>query len=137
MRRIRLAPTSVKEQTKHCEDQDVKTSENSSNGVNYREDCFHLSHSLPFLTPDSDDYETNLQMIRTSLAESIFRPFAEKRQPRTALLIKGARVQGDKRVASGVDAMRERDAGIVAPYKDPSVIAAKFDSLLREPFQAL
>ena len=92
---------------------------------------------MPFLAPESKDYEKNLKILGPSLSETIFRPFAEKRQPRTSLLVKGARAQGDRRVAAGAEACKQREEAIVASYQDPSVIADKFDGLLREPFQTL
>ncbi|KAF7560974.1 hypothetical protein G7046_g3182 [Stylonectria norvegica] len=114
------------------------TSPHLGQGANQAlEDCFHLAHAMPFLSPDSPDYEKNLALLGPGLSEAIFRPFAEKRQPRTSLLVKGARAQGDKRVASGAEGCRLRDEAIVASYKDPTIVAEKFDSLLREPFQTL
>lgn len=92
---------------------------------------------MPFLSPESKDYEKNLEILGSGLSETIFRPFAEKRQPRTSLLVKGARIQGDRRVTTGAKACTERDEAIIASYKDRSVIVNKFDGLLREPFQTL
>ena len=92
---------------------------------------------MPVLDPRSAEYEKNLKTLGPALAETIFRPFAEKRQPRTSLLVKGARAQGDRRVAAGVEACKERDSAIIARYKDPSDFANKFDRLLVEPFQTL
>lgn len=92
---------------------------------------------MPFLSPESKDYEKNLKILGPGLSETIFRPFAEKRQPRTSLLVKGARIQGDRRVTAGDEACKQRDDAIIASYQDRSVIADKFDGLLREPFQTL
>uniref|UniRef100_A0A0B7K6L6 FAD-binding domain-containing protein n=1 Tax=Bionectria ochroleuca TaxID=29856 RepID=A0A0B7K6L6_BIOOC len=114
------------------------TSPHLGQGANQAlEDCFHLSHSMPFLEPGSEQYDEKLQVVGSSLWKNIFRPFAEKRQPRTSLLVRGARAQGDRRVASGTGACRQRDSGIRAAYKDSTVLSAKFDDLLREPFQTL
>ncbi|PCG90981.1 Monooxygenase, FAD-binding [Penicillium occitanis (nom. inval.)] len=114
------------------------TSPHLGQGANQAmEDCFHLSHSMPFLVPGSAQYEENLQILGKNLSQEIFRPFAEKRQPRTSLLVKGARTQGDKRVASGVEACRQRDSDIATAYTDPAAMLARFDSLLPEPFQTL
>ncbi|CAM1508103.1 Fc.00g049510.m01.CDS01 [Cosmosporella sp. VM-42] len=114
------------------------TSPHLGQGANQAlEDCFNLSHAMPFLDPSSEDYEKNLKIFGSELSEKIFRPFAEKRQPRTSLLVKGARAQGDRRVANGAEACKERNAAIIAGYKDPSIVADKFDGLLREPFQTL
>lgn len=92
---------------------------------------------MPFLDPQSPDYEHNLKVLGPELAQKVFRPFAEKRQPRTALLVSGARTQGDRRVVSGENACKERDAAITASYNDPTTIESKFVGLLREPFQTL
>lgn len=93
---------------------------------------------MPFLVPGSGgQYDENLQILGKNLSQEIFRPFAEKRQPRTSLLVKGARTQGDKRVASGAEACRQRDSDIATAYTDPAAILARFDFLLREPFQTL
>ncbi|CAI6013759.1 unnamed protein product [Clonostachys chloroleuca] len=114
------------------------TSPHLGQGANQAlEDCFHLSHSMPFLEPGSEQYDEKLQVMGSSLWKNIFRPFAGKRQPRTSLLVRGARSQGDRRVVSGTEACRQRDSGIRAAYKDSTVLSAKFDDLLREPFQTL
>src|SRR6201999_4388806 len=54
-----------------------------------REDCFHLSHALPYFVPGSEEYQTSLDKVGTGLTD-VFRAFAEKRQPRTSALVKGA-----------------------------------------------
>ncbi|KAB5554330.1 monooxygenase FAD-binding protein [Coniochaeta sp. 2T2.1] len=114
------------------------TSPHPGQGANQAlEDCFHLSHSMPFLDPNRPDYPEDLAKLGASLSETIFSPYAEMRQPRTALLVRGARAQGASRVGAGFDACEARNAAIRSNYKDPSVIAAKFDGLLREPFQSL
>jgi len=101
------------------------------------EDCFHLSHSMPLLDPDSPDYADSLAKLGATLAETIFRPYAEMRQPRTAVLVKGARAQGATRVAAGLEACEKRNVAIRGGYEDASVIAAKFDGLLQEPFLSM
>ena len=66
----------------------------------------------------------------------IFQTFAEKRQPRTSALVKGARTQGHLRVVTaGPDSCKERNQKVAAAWKDIEAVAAKYDSLCREPFQ--
>lgn len=102
-----------------------------------REDCFNLSHAMPFLDPAAENYDESLKLFGPGLAESIFKPFAEKRQPRTSALVKGARAQGDSRVTAGQEAGQVRDEALVAAFKDPSILDTKFSQLLVEPFQDL
>lgn len=93
---------------------------------------------LPNLCSDNqheDDINKSLDIIGSSLAESVFRPFAEKRQPRTSVLVKGARAVGEMRVAVGSEKGRERDEAVAKSYEaDAAAIVAKFENLLREPF---
>jgi salicylate hydroxylase len=94
---------------------------------------------LPDLSPGSqheDDINKSLEdVLRNNLAESVFRPFAEKRQPRTSTLVKGARALGEMRVAVGSDKGRERDEAVSRSYEgDAAAIVAKFENLLRQPF---
>jgi salicylate hydroxylase len=92
----------------------------------YREDCYHLSALLP--SADSAP-------VRAEQLDSIFRAFAEKRQPRTKELVRGARAQGERRVVTGgEDACEQRDRAIMASWKDERAIEEKYDSLFREPF---
>lgn len=100
-----------------------------------REDCYHLSSALPDLSPDSEDYKKKLEALGSTLSESIFHPFAEKRQPRTSVLVKGARALGEKRVAVGPEKGRERDESIVQAYAgDAAAVVEKFEGLLSQPF---
>ena len=104
-----------------------------------REDCYHLSTMLPNLAPNSqheDGIDKSLNILRSSsLSESVFRPFAEKRQPRTSMLVKGARAQGEVRVAVGRKKGRERDEMIAKSYEgDAAAVVAKFENLLKQPF---
>jgi salicylate hydroxylase len=65
----------------------------------------------------------------------IFAAFAEKRQPRTAALVKGARAQGERRVVvGGPAACKERDELIRQQWIDEAALEARFDALLKEPF---
>ena len=103
----------------------------------YREDCYHLSTALPNLSTDTqdEDYKRNLEELGSSLSEDIFRPFAEKRQPRTSILVKGARALGEKRVAVGPEKGRERDEAVAQSYQGAAeAVVAKFEGLLSQPF---
>ena len=65
----------------------------------------------------------------------VFHAFAEKRQPRTLALVKGARFQGERRVVAGGTAKyRERDDAIAKEWQDENAVEAKYDRLFREPF---
>ena len=99
------------------------------------EDCFHLSHSLPYLVPGSDDYQESLQKLGPNLVD-IFHAYAETRQPRTSTMVKGARAQGQTRVVTtGPEDCVKRDEKVATGWKDVGTIAAKYDALCREPFQ--
>lgn len=72
----------------------------------------------------------------TETLNTVFRAFAEKRQPRTAALVKGARVAGERRVVdAGPAACEERDEILRQQWKDETVTEARYDELLREPFR--
>ena len=65
----------------------------------------------------------------------IFSTFANLRQPRTAALVKGARLQGESRVIDGgLEACLERDARLRTVWEDERAVEAKYDILFREPF---
>ncbi|PTB67628.1 FAD/NAD(P)-binding domain-containing protein [Trichoderma citrinoviride] len=116
------------------------TSPHLGQGANQAmEDCYHLSTMLPNLAPNSqheDGIDKSLNILRSSsLSESVFRPFAEKRQPRTSMLVKGARAQGEVRVAVGREKGRERDEMIAKSYEgNAAAVVAKFENLLKQPF---
>lgn len=100
-----------------------------------REDCFHLSHALPYLDSQSPSYQNDIQKLETTLVE-IFRAYAEKRQPRTSALVKGARAQGKQRViTTGPEDCKRRDQQLAKACSDEAALAAAYDALLREPFQ--
>jgi salicylate hydroxylase len=66
---------------------------------------------------------------------SIFKTFANLRQPKTAALVKGARLQGEDRVVDGGrEACEERDERLRQKWKDEVAVEEKYDSLLMEPF---
>jgi len=101
-----------------------------------REDVFTLSHALPYLDPTSPDYSASLSTLSTSSLASIFQAYAEKRQPRTAALVKGARAQGQQRVVTtGPEDCQARDEGVRAAWADKDAVRAKYESLLSGPFQ--
>ncbi|KAK0705635.1 hypothetical protein B0H67DRAFT_497403 [Lasiosphaeris hirsuta] len=112
------------------------TSPHLGQGANQAlEDCYHLSSALPAIDAQPDDYERVLESLQgESLSRNIFCPFAEKRQPRTSALVKGARVQGELRVSRDPQRCRERDALIRDMFKDAAAVETQYDSLLREPF---
>lgn len=102
-----------------------------------REDCFHLSHSLPSLIPDTESYQHALTVLGPNLSDTIFKPYAERRQPRTSYLVKGARAVGEQRTAIGAEACRLRDEMVLKRFSDEALLASRMDELLREPFQDL
>jgi salicylate hydroxylase len=86
------------------------------------------------VSADGSDAQENLHELGRLLPD-IFQAFAEKRQPRTEALVKGARTQGQMRVVTGgPEACRERDRKITAAWKDLKAVAAKYDGLCKEPF---
>lgn len=97
--------------------------------VVHREDCYHLSTLLPVV--DS----TASSAISTKELTKVFQAFAEKRQPRTAALVRGARANGERRVVTGgAVACRERDEAVKEGWLDEKAVEAKYDYLFREPF---
>lgn len=97
-----------------------------------REDCYHLSSALPNLS-SREDFERNIAAL--GAISDIFRPFAESRQPRTSVLVKGARALGEKRVAVGAERGKERDEAVAQSYRGgAAAIVEKFEGLLSQPF---
>lgn len=74
--------------------------------------------------------------LGSGLSDAIFKPYAEKRQPRTSLLVRGARAVGEQRTAAGKEACGKRDEMIVEKFAHEDLLASKMDELLREPFQS-
>ncbi|KID99048.1 Monooxygenase, FAD-binding protein, partial [Metarhizium majus ARSEF 297] len=99
------------------------------------EDCFHLNQALPDLTSADTRFEKAVAALGPSLSDAIFKPYAEKRQPRTSHLVRGARAVGEQRTASGEEACALRDELITEKFADEAVLASRMDELLREPFQ--
>ncbi|OQV09852.1 FAD binding domain-containing protein [Cladophialophora immunda] len=112
------------------------TSPHLGQGANQAlEDCYHLSHALPELVPDEDDNQRVLDELNENLP-AIFEAYAEKRQPLTSALVKGARTQGQMRVVTaGPQACKERNKKVAAAWRDTAAVAAKYEALCREPFQ--
>ncbi|KJK94154.1 hypothetical protein H633G_01947 [Metarhizium anisopliae BRIP 53284] len=100
-----------------------------------REDCFHLSQALPDLASVDTRFEKAVAALGSSLSDAIFKPYAEKRQPRTSHLVRGARAVGEQRTASGEEACALRDELITEKFADEALLASRMDELLREPFQ--
>lgn len=93
-----------------------------------REDCYHLCRLLPGFNG-----EQSLDSITLS---QIFTELSNLRQPRTAELVKGARIQGEDRVVDGgTPASEERDERFRRKWEDEEVVEKIFDFLLQEPFQ--
>jgi salicylate hydroxylase len=101
------------------------TSPHLGQGANQAlEDCWWLSELLPNVCDGVDADEL----------KRAFKEFAEKRQPRTAALVKGARMQGEMRVAGGGEEGRTRDERLRDGWRDLDAVKAKWDGLLRGPF---
>ncbi|KFG81403.1 putative salicylate hydroxylase [Metarhizium anisopliae] len=80
-------------------------------------------------------FEKAVAALGPSLSDAIFKPYAEKRQPRTSHLVRGARAVGEQRTASGEEACALRDELITEKFADEALLASRMDELLREPFQ--
>lgn len=73
--------------------------------------------------------------IEPKSLQTIFRAYAESRQPRTSALVRGARAQVEKRVTSGAESCKRRDEAIREGWKDPVATKARYDRLfLGHPF---
>lgn len=101
------------------------TSPHLGQGANQAlEDCWWLSELLPDVCDEVDAVEL----------KEAFKEFAEKRQPRTAALVKGARMQGEMRVAGSGEEGKTRDERLRDGWRDLDAVKAKWDGLLRGPF---
>jgi hypothetical protein len=143
MQRIRPVHTLGRAQIRHCKFLSMLFISQRSFWLSLilflyaREDCFHLSHSLPSLIPDAESYRHALTVLGPNLSDTIFKPYAERRQPRTSYLVKGARAVGEQRTAIGAEACRLRDEMVLKRFLDEALLASRMDELLREPFQDL
>ncbi|EFY85462.1 hypothetical protein J3459_006008 [Metarhizium acridum] len=114
------------------------TSPHLGQGANQAlEDCFHLSQALPDLASGDAHFEEAVAVLGPSLSDAIFKPYAEKRQPRTSDLVRGARAVGEQRIASGEEACMLRDESVMKKFADKGWLASRMDELLREPFQRM
>lgn len=101
------------------------TSPHYGQGANQSlEDCWHLSQLLP--DADGD--------LSTGSLDEAFLKYAEKRQPRTAMMVKGARAQGQMRVTFGKEACQKRNEMVKQMWADKEGIKARFSQLFKEPF---
>ncbi|KAJ9634040.1 hypothetical protein H2204_006588 [Knufia peltigerae] len=89
------------------------------------EDCWHLAQLLP----DADS------QCDISELKDAFQKYAEKRQPRTAELVKAARQGGKIRVVHGEEACRKRDGMVKRMYADEEAMAVRVHNLYKEPFE--
>ena len=88
------------------------------------EDCWHLSQMLP----DAEE-ELGIEQLRET-----FQRYAEKRQPRTAALVKGARAQGEVRVTVGEEECKQRNEKVKMYWANTAAIVARLHNLYCEPF---
>jgi salicylate hydroxylase len=88
---------------------------------------------LAQLLPDFDNASSG--PMSTQALMGAFAVFANKRQPRTAALVKGARVEGGRRVVvGGSAACKERDDLVRRQWIDGAALDSRFDPTLKEPF---
>lgn len=107
------------------------TSPHLAQGANQAlEDCYHLAKMLPDCEVQGEKFEE----LETGNLKRVFLEFAEKRQPRTAALVRGARAQGERRVVDGEEACKARDEALRRGWEDLKGVEEKWDGLLKEPF---
>ncbi|KAF8858840.1 monooxygenase FAD-binding protein [Acephala macrosclerotiorum] len=105
------------------------TSPHLGQGANQAlEDCYHLAKLLPDFVGDT------AILLDAENLKIVFLEFAEKRQPRTAAMVKGARAQGERRVVDGEEACKARDEALRSGWKDVKGVEDKWEGLLKEPF---
>ncbi|TGO70033.1 hypothetical protein BOTNAR_0004g00180 [Botryotinia narcissicola] len=103
------------------------TSPHLGQGANQAmEDCYHLQR----LIPDAGSE------ISTEALKEIFAEFAGIRQPKTALLVAGARAQGERRVVTP-ETMEERNEYMRQMWKNPEIFYKTYAEILKEPFDAM
>ena len=101
------------------------TSPHYGQGANQSlEDCWHLSQLLPDAGGD----------LSTESLTTAFRMYAQKRQPRTAALVKAARAQGQMRVMRGKEACQQRNAKVKQMWADEAAVRERMHALCKEPF---
>ncbi|KAK7692970.1 hypothetical protein QCA50_004611 [Cerrena zonata] len=85
---------------------------------------------IAYLTNLLEKYNPQAQQPSTDLLEKIFTEYEETRIPRTAALVAEARKQGDLRVASGVDACKQRNQIYHEMWGDEEVVKKRYAALL-------
>lgn len=101
------------------------TSPHYGQGANQSlEDCWHLAQLMPDASGD----------LGTEALCQAFQKYAEKRQARTAIMVKGARLQGQMRVTAGKEACQKRNEMAKAMWADKDAVKARFGMLFTEPF---
>ena len=106
------------------------TSPHLGQGANQAlEDCYFLFSLLPDFT--SLDRESD--NLDTDKLREVFTAFAEKRQPRTSILVKGARKLGELRVM-GIEGAEGRDEILRKGWEDTEALESKFRGLFSGPF---
>ncbi|KAL0936839.1 salicylate hydroxylase [Colletotrichum truncatum] len=89
------------------------------------EDCYYLTKELP-------DFNAK-HALPTSLLTESFKAYADKQQPHTSTLVKGARALGLARVAAP-EYCDKRDQAIAQSMGDRAGLQAKFDFTYSRPF---
>ncbi|KAF6824482.1 hypothetical protein CPLU01_10839 [Colletotrichum plurivorum] len=89
------------------------------------EDCYYLTKEIP-------DFDPAKPLSTAQLTEA-FKAYAEKQQPHTSLLVKGARAVGNARVAAP-EFCAQRDAAVAKSMADRPGLQAKFDFTYSRPF---
>jgi salicylate hydroxylase len=85
---------------------------------------------LPDISENNND-----GVLSTPALSGIFSAFAQLRQPRTAALVKGARLQGESRVEDGgPEACLARDERIREAWTNKEAVEARYRALFVEPF---
>ncbi|TGO13219.1 hypothetical protein BTUL_0074g00260 [Botrytis tulipae] len=103
------------------------TSPHLGQGANQAmEDCYHLQRLIPGAGSD----------LSTEALTKIFAEFAGIRQPKTALLVAGARAQGERRVVTP-ETMEERNEYMRQMWKNPEIFHKAYDEMLKGPFDAM
>lgn len=110
------------------------TSPHLGQGANQAlEDSYWLAELLPDVPMGDSGQQSASEGVDF---ERLFRQYAEKRQPRTSKLVRGARAVGEKRVErGGREACVGRDERVREEWRDIKAVEAKFDALCQEPFQ--
>ncbi|KAF7940140.1 uncharacterized protein EAE98_000267 [Botrytis deweyae] len=103
------------------------TSPHLGQGANQAmEDCYHLQRLIPDAGSD----------LSTEALTKIFAEFTGIRQPKTALLVAGARAQGERRVVTP-ETMEERNEYMRQMWKNPDIFYKAYAEMLKGPFDAM